>query len=208
MTDRPSFTTLVDYVEGRLTAEAAARVERTLATADPQTRSALAWIRTFHDVADRLPLTAPPLRVRSALRREFEEHAARGAPLARSARRLLALLTFDSRSGLAVAGVRSGDSAASVTSLAFSCEAADVLVDLTPAGEGRLRLDGQVLWPDDRDARLLEARLTGPGFAEETQDSDALGRFAFARVPTSVDRLLLRAGDVDIELAWEPGGTP
>lgn len=208
MTERPTFTHLVDYVEGRLDPAAAATTARTLESTDVPTERALAWIRTFHDVAGRLPLEAPPVRVRYYLRRQFEAAATRTPPLARLPRRLLAILTFDSRADLAVAGVRSGDTDLSSTSLAFSSDVADVLVDLSPAGDGLLRLDGQMLWADGEASPLLEVRLTGPDFAAEVHDSDDLGRFAFVRVPARVDQLVLHTEDVDIELTWEPSETP
>ncbi len=208
MTDRPTFTNLVDYVEGRLAPEAASTVERNLTTGDVETRSALTWIRTFHEVADRLPLETPPTRVRYYLRRQFEAAASRPPPLARVRRQLRAVLTFDSRAESSLVGVRSAGTDATATSLAFSSEAGDVIVDLSSAGSGRVRLDGQVLWAEGQSARLLEVRLSGPGFAEDAQGADDLGRFEFARVPAHVDRLVLHTEDADINLVWEPDETP
>ena len=204
MTGRPSFTSLADYVEGRLDPDAAASIEEQLAAGDPEAAAIVEWLRTFLSVAEQLPLEAPPVRVRYYLRRQFDQQAARGGV----ARQLLATLRFDSRRDLAAAGVRSATVDTGTVHLAFRCDAGDVLLDLAATSDGGLRLDGQVLWAAGLDAPILEARLTGPDFAENTTDGDDLGRFSFARVPADVSQLMLHAPDVDIRLTWEPYAAP
>ncbi len=204
MTTRPSFTSLADYVDGRLDSEASATVEDLLAFGDPEAGAIVEWLRTFRAVAEELPLEAPPVRVRYYLRRQFEQRSPRGA----LARQLLATLRFDSRRDLAAAGVRSGGIGPGTVHLAFRCDAGDVFLDLAASGDGHLRLDGQAMWASGRHEPILEARLTGPGFAETSPSGDELGRFSFPRVPADVDQLVLHAPDLDIRLTWESHETP
>ena len=90
----------------------------------------------------------------------------------------------------------------STVHLACRSDAGDVLVDLTSSSDGFRRLDGQVLFADDRSGMSLEADLVGPAFAD-TVSGDCLGRFSFHRVPAEVHRLVVHANDVDITLAWD-----
>lgn len=200
MSTRPTFTSLADYVDGRLDPDTAESIEEILAHGDSEAQAIVEWLRTFRQVAGRLPMESPPVRVGYYLRRQFEQRTARGG----LTRQLLASLKFDSRCDLAAAGVRSGDSDQSTIHLAFQCDAGDVFLDLVPSGDGHLRLDGQAMWAAGHEAPILAARLTGPGFSESSSGGDRLGRFSFARVPAEVEQLVLHAPDVDISLMWEP----
>ncbi len=203
MIQRPTFTNLVDYVEGRLEPGASAAIEQYLAAGDSDATATVDWMRMFLAVSSELPLEAPPLRVRHYLRRQFEQRGDTKLSLVRVPRQILATLMFDNRRDLAASGVRSADVGTATLHLAFRSEAGDVLVDLSPSADGFRRLDGQVLFSDDWDGQVLEADLSGPGYSG-TSAGDDLGRFSFAHVPADVDQLVLRADDVDIKLMWEP----
>ena len=92
--------------------------------------------------------------------------------------------------------------------LAFRSEAGDVLLDLTPTGEGVQRIDGQMLWADGRAEASLDAVLEVPGQGTQAVTGDDLGRFSFTQVPSHVDRLLLRSQHADIRLTWSAGMVP
>lgn len=208
MITSPSFTTIADWVDGRLDADAAAAVEQALAAGDARTTSAVAWLRTFREVSGELPLEAPPTRVRYYLRRRFDERTQRPAARGALARRLLAALVFDSRTEVAAAGLRGGDADGETVHLAFRSDAGDVLLDLTPNGAGDLRIDGQMLWADGDDPPALDAVVDVPGQESLTVSGDDLGRFSFPQVPSSVDRLVLRSRHTDIRLTWSPVVAP
>ncbi len=208
MTARPSFTSLADYVDGRLDSRAAESIEEILATGDPEVEAIIGWLHSFRSVADQLPLETPPVRVRYYLRRQFERQFERRSARGTLTQQLLATLRFDSRRDLTAAGVRSGGLDPGIVHLAFRSDAGDVFLDLAPSDDGHLRVEGQTMWAGGQDAPILEATVTGPGFVESSTGEDELGRFSFARVPADVDLLVLRAPDVDISLTWRPYSTP
>ena len=207
MTGQPTFTNLVDFVEGRLDQGASAGIERSLAAGDPEAGATVAWLRTFLFLGKQLPLEAPPVRVRYYLQRQFEQRSGRAPARARPVRQLLAALMFDSRRDLVAEGVRSGGVDAKSVHLAFSSPEAEVLVDLSSRRGGHLRIDGQVLWTR-QGPQASEATVTAPGSVETSRTGDELGRFSFDRVPADVDRLLVQGADVEIELMWEPWEAP
>ena len=208
MTARPTFTQLADYVDGRLDPVAAAAIDELLANGDNETLGAVGWLRSFGSVAGQMSLEAPPVRVRYYLQRQFERRAA-GAPAAGAglSRRLRATLVFDSRRQTAAVGVRSGPPTTGTVHLAFRCEAADVLVDLSAAADGDQRVDGQVLWADGADASVLGATISGPGFTDSAAPGDDLGRFSFVGVPADTNQLVVHGEDVDIRVTWEADPT-
>lgn len=208
MITSPSFTTIADWVDGRLDPATASTVEQALAAGDARTTSAVAWLRSFREVSAQLPLEAPPVRVRYYLRRRFDEHARRPPERGAVARRLLAALVFDSRTEVATAGVRAGDVDSETVHLAFRSDAGDVLLDLTPSGEGMVRIDGQMLWADGRADPFLDAVLEVPGQGTQSVAGDDLGLFSFPRVPAAVERLVLHSRQTDIRLSWRPVETP
>ncbi len=75
MIERPTFTNLVDFVEGRLEPGASAAIEQYLAAGDPDATATVEWMRTFLSVSAELSLETPPLRVRHYLRRQFDERS-------------------------------------------------------------------------------------------------------------------------------------
>lgn len=73
MTRSPTFTELLDWVDGRLPPAAERSVGRLVATGDAQVQASLAWIRAFQSSARSLPLLSPPVELRDHLRRIFRE---------------------------------------------------------------------------------------------------------------------------------------
>lgn len=205
MITSPSFTTIADWVEGRLDDDAASVVEQALKAGDARTTNAVQWLRTFRAVSAELPLKAPPVRVRYYLRHRFDERTQRPAERGAVARRLLAALVFDSRTEVAAAGVRAGDVDTETVHLAFRSDVGDVLLDLTPTGDSALRIDGQMLWADGHGESSLDVVLEVPGHGTRTVSGDDLGRFSFTQVPSLVDRILLRSRHADIRLTWSSG---
>ena len=65
MSTPPTFTELVDWVDGRLDQQQAADVESRVATGGEETSATVDWIREFKAAAELMPLVAPPEHVRS-----------------------------------------------------------------------------------------------------------------------------------------------
>lgn len=97
----PRFTTLLDWVDGRLDADTAAAVADQVAASD-EAQETVEWIEEFRAAGAAMPLAAPPADVSAALRDAFRRHhpAAHEDPSPGA-------VTYDSRSEPLV-GVRAG----------------------------------------------------------------------------------------------------
>jgi hypothetical protein len=196
--ERPAFRELVDWIDGRLDAGAAARIAAWVESGDPHTRRTVDWLRGFRATARALPLHAPPPLVRQSLNQYFRRWSAGRAAGPRPTRLFQARLIFDSREDIALAGTRAAGDAAASVHLAFTTEIADLVVDAHPLGGGRIRLDGQVLPIEPIDAPVFEAEAQGVGFSARTVEGDELGRFSLADVPAGVQRLRAVNGRITI----------
>jgi hypothetical protein len=124
-------------------------------------------------------------------------------PLARPAepapmqalRHLVAALTFDSGTASAAAlGLRSG--ALPTRQLLFSAEGHDVDLRLEPLVGGLWKVSGQVLGPDT--AGSAELRPAGADIQQVAWGQ--LAEFSFEPVASGACRLVLRAGDWEIDI--------
>ncbi len=195
---RPSLTTLIDWIEGRLDDVEAARVGREVRRGDRTLAAEVAWLEGFRRTAAVLPLQDPPPLVRQRLGQHFERWARSQTIQDQPDHELEALLVFDSRQDLIGAGARGGADTAEVAHLAFSAGPVDLLLDIRYLGHGRVRIDGQALPHDPSSAPVFEASAEGPAFKQRTVDGDQLGRFTFADVPESVTRLRASNGQITV----------
>jgi hypothetical protein len=191
---RPGLRELADWVDGRLHAAAASRVEQALG--DPATATAVRWLRGFRRLARELPVEAPPAIVRQNLRRAF---ARRADP--RQAAGIIELagrLVFDSRQHLEPAGVRAVAAAGRSVHLAFSAAGVDLVVDVHRRTDGDLLdLDVQVYLDEDRpQAPVFEAVAKGTGWETRTSDGDVLGRCRLQRIGPEEVGLRVTNGEV------------
>jgi anti-sigma-K factor RskA len=69
-----SFETLLDWVEGRLSSEEAARVARAVIEGHAATQATADWLRAFQEVSSEIVLVAPPQTLRRDLQRRFAAH--------------------------------------------------------------------------------------------------------------------------------------
>lgn len=72
--ERVSFATLLDWVEGQLSPEEAARVSRAVIEGHAATRTTADWLRTFQEISSEIVLVAPPPTLRRDLQRRFAAH--------------------------------------------------------------------------------------------------------------------------------------
>lgn len=208
--DHPDFATLLDWLEGRLDPETAARVAGQVSQDGPRTRRAVDWLRGFLAMAHALPLHEPPPFVRQSLSQHFARWSRAQAELGQTSREVPARLLFDSRQDLALAGVRAGPGGEDAVHLAYTADEGDLLLDVYRLGSGRVRLDGQVLLAEPGEAPIFEASVEGEGFAVRTKDGDEFGRFSLHDVPAAPGRLRASNGVITMvaELALDPGGGP
>ncbi len=70
----PTFTQLLDWVDGRLDADRADAVAAHVASSAEAT-STVAWIRSFREAGSAMPLQTPPEALRTSLRDVFRRHS-------------------------------------------------------------------------------------------------------------------------------------
>jgi anti-sigma factor RsiW len=183
-----SFDTLLDFAEGRLSEAERAEVAVQLQN-DPSAAAEVAQLRQMiarmrADTTEDAP--AHVLNRAMRLLRQRRTQAERAPDLLQ---RILAVLTFDSTSSLAM-GMRSGESQS--RQLLFSAQGLDLDVRVTPAASGFI-VSGQMLGPEAEGAVLL---------ANDVVSAQALlgelGEFAFPVVPAGVYKLTLHHGNVEV----------
>lgn len=199
-----TFVRLVDWIEGRLSQEEAAAVAEAVARADEETQATVAWLRAFAHARETVTLATPPQEVRDLLIRRFQAYA-RQRQQPHFLRRLVAALTFDSGTQVAMAGIRTAGTPATRRQLVFTSAAADIALDLEPRRPGdRLDLSGQVLPTEEEPTRFTVQLLCGTSEVGITV-TDELGEFAFEDIPpgeyqivVSSDRLEVLVGPVHL----------
>jgi hypothetical protein len=200
------FETLVDWVDGRLDPERAAEVAAHVEQGEPRVRAIVEWLRGLVEVGRRFPLEEPPPIVRQQLAARFAQWRDTERALADEIRRFDATVLFDSRERPVVAGVR-GTLADEVVHLAYTSDAADLVLDVQRVPGHRVRIDGQVLPADAGGPSIFEATVSGAQFTIRTVDGDRLGRFRLDGVPEGAERLEVTNGTITltVRLDLRPG---
>ena len=193
------FARLLDWVEGRLSEQAARAVEEQVATAGSATRDNVAWLRAFARVSEDTVIASPPSGVRDILIERFEAYAeAKQQP--GFLERLVATLTFDSNlqpsPGLRAVGVPE-----SRRQLVYSTDAADVAMTVRlRTSDGLLDVYGQILPVDSADIGVFGVQLLeGPSEVATIATND-LGEFMFETVPPGVYEVLASSDRVEIQI--------
>lgn len=191
---------LVDWNDGQLSAQEAARVETLLAEAGEAAQQDANWLRAFARLRASLILADPPAPVHEQIVARFEAWAEKRRQPGLF-QRLVAALSFDSGSqSPALAGLRGA--ATGPRQLIFDSQAVDVAVTIHPQ-EAAFDMTGQVFpiddwaFPGDFSVQLLrdgqEAAITS---------SDDLGEFTFQGLPAGVYELILSSerGEIVVPL--------
>ena len=191
MAARPSFTDLLDWVEGRLAPEHADAVTAFVATADAETAETVAWIREFLEDARSMPLAQPPAELSARLRDVFVGlHSPElGDDWTEAS------LLYDTRMGMAAAGVRSMDDDG--VHLAFDSELGRFVLDATAAGPGVVDVQGLVV-TDRAEATGIDLAFLQGGTLRRASRTTADGRFDVRGVPVDVDELWLSSGSTRV----------
>jgi hypothetical protein len=200
--DPRRFATLVDWIDGRLSPEHADAVAAEVAQSDARTQAIVDWLRSFVSVGRRLPLEEPPPIVRQRLNSYFEQWWDKDQQLHQEIAAFDADILYDSRTAPVLAGAR-GTVTDSVLHLAYSTDAADLVLDVQRLVGHRVRIDGQVLVSGDSARPVFEATISGPGFTLRTVDGDVLGRFRLDDVPDTAERLVVSNGEITVTARLE-----
>lgn len=192
--DKPTFGQLLDWIEGRLTREAAAEMQQQSA-ADEETRASVAWIEGFRRFGREHPIPPPPPIVKQRLMQSFERHHGRDQPHILQT----AHLTFDSRDDVVMAGVRGFEETDEGYQLTFTTESHGVLIDVFTTGPTTRRIEGQVLGVEGEDS-VWVVTVEHEGRSISDIRGDTNGSFALDDVPAAVDTLQLTNGRTTIEI--------
>lgn len=195
---KPSWETLVDWIDGRLSSDEAELVE---AWANQSESDAdLAWLHAFRQSRQAIVLDEPPAELRRELRGMFADHVATAAAETERpslTQRLIAALSFDSGLQLGMAGARGHADA--LRQLIYSTDVADVTLTLQD-GDAGLQIDGQILPLIDMALGELHAELTQDGEVVDEAAVDASGQFTFASISPGAHQLAVRSETLTIEI--------
>jgi hypothetical protein len=207
MEPEPTFEELLDWLEGRLDPIAADDVVSAIEAGRSSTINAVRWIESFHAESRNQELIDVPPWLRARLRRLIEAHVADGRP---GQRTVLADLSFDSRLGGELVGVRGPPSETSQPELEpfhliFRADDFEIVLEARPTA-GAFRLDGQILSRRSTVEAWL-ATVEHPGGHLRSSPSDDLGCFSVAPVPPDATRMVLDNGQLVIVMPLELGST-
>jgi hypothetical protein len=112
---------------------------------------------------------------------------------------MLASLTFDSRSQMAAAGLRSADITGAQTQLIFSTPVAEVALNFqTRPQDQHINLFGQVFPLEDRPMQAFSVQLLSGAQEAGLASSDELGEFAFEGIPAGTYDLILSTDTFEV----------
>lgn len=188
MADRLEFTTLLDWVEGRLDAERSRQVSAVVAAGDPETRETVEWIRDFIGGARQMPLHAPPPELSRRLHRLFHDHVLGGGQSGWSD----ATLLHDDRLPGAAAGMRDGGARQRLR-LVFGSELGRFVLEASPAAPGEVDLEGVVI--PEAEGLPLQLSFLEAGALRRALTPTSSHRFAVEGMPVAVDEVWLTQGE-------------
>lgn len=194
---------ILDWLEGRLSAQAAATVAAQLAAADDALQAQVAWARAFLQASDVIIVEPPPPALHGKLQQLFVEHRRRQQAASAEPgffQRLVAALTFDSFLQPGVAGVRSAQTL-ELRQLVYSTEVADVALNVRRVRAlGSHTLAGQLLPTSDLDPTTVSVQLLQNDREAGITLADDLGEFAFANLPAGEYQLILSGDQLELLL--------
>ena len=204
---------LMDWLLGALDDAQASRIDALVATGDQGITRSLDWLRWLAYQAPLVGTERPPPQLHDALVGLFDNRADQ-TPSSREEHsdHILELL-FDSRHDLALAGTRGAEANNSGYRLAFTCDAADVVLQIRPSGPGLETVRGQVLLHtnqvDGAAATLIDVFTALAGAAPDSPSSstDALGRFVLRDLPAGASPLRITGKSLGL-VVHMPGTTP
>ena len=193
------FGRLVDWLEGRLSADEARAVEKAVDAADGEALADVAWLQRFFRATGEA-LESPPPELRGSLVEVFEAHArSRQAP--GILRRVIAGLAFDSNLQPAV-GLRAVGGQQARRQLIYHADEFDLALNLLSRdADNDLDIDGQMLPHQDGEIEPFSVQLLHDGSEAALTVTDELGSFAFRGVVPGAYELVFVADGVEIAVS-------
>lgn len=191
---KPTFTEIVDWIEGRVTRRAAAAMDAR-EHSDNDTQATIEWIEGFRSFAAENPVPQPPPIVKQRLRQAFQRHHG-DEPIPEHQN---AHLTFDSRDDIVMAGVRGHAEIDEGYQRTFATESHGVLIDVLPADRNTIRIEGQVLGVEAEPGVWEVQAVSTTGTVSDIH-GDENGCFSLAKAPLSTELLRLTNGQLTIDI--------
>ena len=193
----PTFSDLIDWLEGRLSPADVERIEHALEN-DADLDTEVAWLRQFAELSGKVALADPSPQVRTNLQAHFAEHVAANRPPTLW-QWLTATLSFDSRQQLATSGVRRGELPPEKYQLLYTTNLADIVLSVEPKDKETHHLYGHVL-PNGEGVEVTD---WGVQLVQSGQDLgivavDEVGEFAFLGVNAGIYDFIINTGGSEI----------
>jgi hypothetical protein len=197
--DGLSFDQLVDWFEGRLSAEDARVVAEGL-MADEAAQADVDWLEKFYQSTRSMVSAEPPAAVRKNLERQFAAYV-RGRRVANLRPRFVAALRFDSFAGMA-RGVRTGTSLANQRQFLYGSAKASVVFTLQRRDKNDLiDLLGQVLPESETEVDQTRVLLMQNDEEFDSTITDDLGEFTLMALSPGHYDVVLSNNQFEITIA-------
>ena len=197
----PSFSEMLDWLEGRLPIDEAKAVAERLQSADAATQADLDWLRLFLQASHSVQIAAPPPGVREILKQRFAAYAeARQPPgLFQS---WLATLTFDSRAQPMTAGLRSATQEGQRRQLIYNTAAAEIALNVHSIRPDKsFIVTGQIFPMGETPTHGFSIQLLRDAQEIALAAADELGEFTFADLPTGEYDIVVSAGEYEVVIS-------
>ena len=173
------FARLVEWLDGELSVEESQQVVEALPLASEETKADAAFLQRFQQASQEVKFVAPPASVREVLSKRFDRFAKSRQPDS-LLQRLKAILTFDSGTQWATAGIRSTVQIGRPRQLIFNADTTEIALNIQPRRQDhRLNISGQVFAITEADYPLFAVQLIQDEHEVSITSTDDLGEFAF-----------------------------
>ncbi len=194
--EAPGFDQLIDWLDGRLSADQAAIIAERVAAGGPDLERTVAWLRAYLTAAERIHFKSSPT-LRTRLTELFADQTRR-RPIATSIRRYIAELVTDSRARLDPAGLRGMDDVAAPRQLLFASDVIDIALNIS-ATRGGTTLRGQVFPNIDEPADRMLVQLLQDSLEVHMTVTDSMGQFEFVDLPSGVYDLVALGKSLEVQ---------
>jgi hypothetical protein len=190
MSEQPSFTELLDWLEGRLDDRQSADVADRVEHADQTTSENVDWIRNFLASSRSMPLESPAPEASAAIRAAVQERLTPWVPGAYAD----ATLVYDSRTAAAAGGTRAAPTAGDkndqdVYHLIFETEIGRVVLDVMRNADGGVDVQGSLPQNAANGDVFPRVVFTSDLTVRRTATCDQHGQFKVSGLPSGTDEM-------------------
>jgi hypothetical protein len=194
----PSFSEMLDWLEGRLPPDEAQAVAERLQAADAATLADLDWLRLFLQARQSIQFASPPPSVRETLKQRFATYAEAREPPG-LLKRWLATLTFDSRAQPVTAGLRSAAEEGQQRQLIYTTEAAEIALTVQSILPNKnFIVSGQIFPMADTPTDAFSIQFLRDAQEVALAATDELGEFTFSDLPAGEYQMVVSAGQYEV----------